>query len=47
MNNILEVRNVTNKYDVKEVLRGVSFDIKEGQTLCIVGERERRTDEDR
>ncbi len=38
MKNILEVRNVTNKYDVEEVLKNISFDLKEGQTLCIVGE---------
>lgn len=38
MKNILEIRNVSNKYDKDDVLKNVSFDLKQGQTLCIVGE---------
>ncbi len=38
MENILEVKNVSNNYDKKTVLKNISFNLKEGQTLCIVGE---------
>ncbi len=38
MKNILQVKNVYNKYDDKTVLKNISFELFEGQTLCIVGE---------
>ncbi len=38
MNNILEIKNVSNKYDKKTVLKNISFNIESGKTYCIVGE---------
>lgn len=37
MNEILEVRNVVKAFDGKEVHRGVSFSLKEGETLGLLG----------
>lgn len=38
MENILEVKNLSNKYNKETVLKNVSFSLERGQTLCIVGE---------
>lgn len=38
MQNILQVKNVSNKYDKQLVLNNISFNLTKGQTLCIVGE---------
>ncbi|MEJ7620691.1 MAG: ABC transporter ATP-binding protein [Aquificaceae bacterium] len=35
---LLEVRNLNLYYSDKHVLRNISFDLKEGEVLCIVGE---------
>ena len=37
MNGILEVKNVFKSFDGKEVHRGVSFSLKEGETLGLLG----------
>ncbi|WP_342258612.1 spermidine/putrescine ABC transporter ATP-binding protein [Spiroplasma endosymbiont of Dioctria linearis] len=36
-NNILEIRNLTKSYDGKVVLKGVSFNIKEGEFITLLG----------
>lgn len=38
MNNLLEVKNVNNRFDKKQVLKNVSFSLSQGHTLCILGE---------
>ncbi len=38
MDTILEVKNLSNKYDSKTILNNVSFSLEKGKTLCIVGE---------
>ncbi len=38
MKKILEIKNVSNKYDQNEVLQNITFDVYEGQSICIVGE---------
>ncbi len=35
---VLQVRGLTVRFDKNEVVRGVSFDLNRGETLCIVGE---------
>ncbi len=34
---ILEVKNIKKKFENTEVLKGISFDLEEGQTLSIIG----------
>ncbi|PNH17875.1 hypothetical protein B7R76_07490 [Mageeibacillus indolicus] len=38
MMNLLEVKNLYAGYGAKEVLHGLSFDLRPGEVLCIVGE---------
>lgn len=38
MMNLLEVKNLYAGYGAKEVLHGISFDLRPGEVLCIVGE---------
>ncbi len=38
MMNLLEVKNLYAGYEAKEVLHGLSFDLRPGEVLCIVGE---------
>lgn len=37
MSTILEVKNLTKKFDDNEVLKDVSFELKKGETLAIIG----------
>lgn len=37
MSTILEVKNLTKKFDDNEVLKDVSFDLKIGETLAVIG----------
>lgn len=37
MSTILEVKNLTKKFDDNEVLKDVSFDLKKGETLAVIG----------
>ena len=34
---ILEVRDLKKKFDNTQVLKGISFDLEEGQTISIIG----------
>lgn len=36
-NNILELRNVTKEYDGQVVLKGISFNVKEGEFITLLG----------
>ncbi len=38
MNNILEIKNVSNKYGKRNVLKNISFNVESGKSYCIVGE---------
>jgi ABC-type polar amino acid transport system ATPase subunit len=37
MSTILEVKNLTKKFDDNEVLKDVSFELKKGETLAVIG----------
>jgi ABC-type Fe3+/spermidine/putrescine transport system ATPase subunit len=37
MKNILEVRKITKNYEGKPLLRGISFQVNQGETLCLLG----------
>ena len=37
MATILEVKNLTKKFDDNEVLKDVSFELKKGETLAVIG----------
>lgn len=37
MSTILEVKNLTKKFDSNEVLKDVSFELKKGETLAVIG----------
>ncbi|ATZ16183.1 spermidine/putrescine ABC transporter ATP-binding subunit [Entomoplasma freundtii] len=37
MDNIIEVRNVTKEYDGRVVLKGISFDVHEGEFITLLG----------
>ncbi len=37
MNNLLTVKNLTKSFQEKQVLRGISFDVRQGEVLCILG----------
>ncbi len=34
---MLEVRNITKSYEKQPLLRGISFEVKDGQTVCLLG----------
>lgn len=33
----LSLKNISKKYKDKEILKNISFDIKEGELVCILG----------
>ena len=37
MENLLTVKNLTKSYKEKQVLRGISFEVRQGEVLCILG----------
>ena len=37
MNNVLEVKNITKTFGNNNVLKGISFDLKQGEVLVIIG----------
>lgn len=37
MKNLLTVKNLTKSFQEKQVLRGISFDVRQGEVLCILG----------
>lgn len=37
MENLLTVKNLTKSFKEKQVLRGISFDVRKGEVLCILG----------
>ncbi|HIV00019.1 MAG TPA: ATP-binding cassette domain-containing protein, partial [Candidatus Stercoripulliclostridium merdipullorum] len=34
---LLEVKNVSHAYESRPVIEGVSFDVNEGETVCLIG----------
>lgn len=37
MENLLTVKNLTKSFKEKQVLRGISFEVRQGEVLCILG----------
>ena len=38
LENIIEIKNLVKNYGKKEVLKNISFDIKKGEIISIIGE---------
>ena len=35
---MLEIRDITKSYEGKPLLEGISFSVREGETVCLLGE---------